>query len=280
MLIEKSSNLKAKFFLFRDFILSLFLALFNWRHFKNIEKYVMFIGYPRSGHSIFGSLLDAHPNIIISHEQNVLFYLKYHFSKNQLFSLILKNSRDFTKHGRKWEEYVYSVPNQWQGKFTQLKAIGDKKGGISSVMLQDNPFLIEKLQKRIRKKIYFIHVIRNPFDNITTMSLKHKITLETAIQNYFSRVQSVEKIKETYPSIPMIDVRHEDLIAQPKEILSQILDFLEMQYDQSYLDDCASIVMRKPNKSRTKIQWSKEAIEQVNKRINECSFLANYSFEN
>ncbi|MHA1398649.1 MAG: hypothetical protein ACTSSF_13240, partial [Candidatus Heimdallarchaeaceae archaeon] len=184
MLIEKSSNLKAKFFLFRDFILSLFLALFNWRHFKNIEKYVMFIGYPRSGHSIFGSLLDAHPNIIISHEQNVLFYLKYHFSKNQLFSLILKNSRDFTKHGRKWEEYVYSVPNQWQGKFTQLKAIGDKKGGISSVMLQDNPFLIEKLQKRIRKKIYFIHVIRNPFDNITTMSLKHKITLETAIQNY------------------------------------------------------------------------------------------------
>ncbi len=26
----------------------------------------MFIGYPRSGHSLVGSLLDAHPNIIVA----------------------------------------------------------------------------------------------------------------------------------------------------------------------------------------------------------------------
>ena len=33
-----------------------------------IEKYVIFVGYARSGTSIIGSLLDAHPNMIIAHE--------------------------------------------------------------------------------------------------------------------------------------------------------------------------------------------------------------------
>ena len=40
--------------------------------FEKLQAYCMFIGYPRSGHSLVGSLLDAHPNIIIAHELNAL----------------------------------------------------------------------------------------------------------------------------------------------------------------------------------------------------------------
>ncbi|MDP9138749.1 MAG: hypothetical protein M3N38_11330, partial [Pseudomonadota bacterium] len=55
--------------------------------FDDLEVYCTFIGYPRSGHSIMGSLLDAHPNIIIAHELDALRFLKAGFSERQLYFL-------------------------------------------------------------------------------------------------------------------------------------------------------------------------------------------------
>ena len=37
-----------------------------------VERFVLFIGHARSGHSIIGSMMDAHPNMVISHEFQVL----------------------------------------------------------------------------------------------------------------------------------------------------------------------------------------------------------------
>lgn len=72
---------------------------------KSIEKYCMFVGYPRSGHSLVGSLLDAHPNIVIAHELDALRYIKEGFNKKQLFYLLLEKSQRFTKAGREWTGY-------------------------------------------------------------------------------------------------------------------------------------------------------------------------------
>ena len=35
---------------------------------SGIKKLVFFVGYPRSGHSIVGALMDAHPHVVIPHE--------------------------------------------------------------------------------------------------------------------------------------------------------------------------------------------------------------------
>ncbi|MCG3221478.1 MAG: sulfotransferase [Candidatus Heimdallarchaeota archaeon] len=239
----------------------------------------MFIGYPRSGHSIFGSMLDAHPNIIIAHEQNILLYLKAGFSKDQIFSLILKNSRDFTKAGRQWEEYKYEIPNQWQGDFDQLKLIGDKKGGVSSLMILNDPTLIEKLLKRIKKELVFVHVIRNPYDNITTMSKKHKVELKSSIKSYFRRAEAVKIIKERYPEIPMLDVEHEELISNPKAELERICKFLGIDYSEDYLESCSSIVMKKPSKTRFKAEWTDDDKESVKQQLADYDYLAKYSFD-
>ena len=50
---------------------------------ENVETFVFFIGYPRSGHSIIASLMDAHPNIVIAHQYNVFGeWVKGNMSKN------------------------------------------------------------------------------------------------------------------------------------------------------------------------------------------------------
>ncbi|MGR3319837.1 MAG: hypothetical protein ACUZ8O_15330 [Candidatus Anammoxibacter sp.] len=93
----------------------------NRKLFKTIETYCMFIGYPRSGHSLIGALLDAHPNMIIAHELGALKYIYARFSKKQIFCLVLNKSQKFAETGRKLKSYSYVVPDQWHGRFSELR---------------------------------------------------------------------------------------------------------------------------------------------------------------
>ncbi|WP_148288217.1 hypothetical protein [Prochlorothrix hollandica] len=124
-----------------------------------IESYVGFIGYPRSGHSLIGSILDAHPHVIISHELDVLGKLQRNWTRNRVFCEILKNSFSHAKKGRSQTGYSYDVPNQYQGCFETLKVIGDNKGGKSTIRLQQDPNLIESLEVVINKPVKLTAVL-------------------------------------------------------------------------------------------------------------------------
>ncbi len=39
---------------------------------SDLHAFCMFIGYPKSGHSLVGSLLDAHPDMVIAKATNPL----------------------------------------------------------------------------------------------------------------------------------------------------------------------------------------------------------------
>ncbi len=116
----------------RLYPVSLYKGFKNRKYFNDVETYCMFIGYPRSGHSILGALLDAHPNIVIAHQLGVLKYILGRFSRNQIYYLLLKNSELHSKTGRKSSGYSYEVKNQWQCRFKELKIIGDNRGGCSN----------------------------------------------------------------------------------------------------------------------------------------------------
>jgi hypothetical protein len=53
----------------------------NAEYFRGIQTYCMFVGYPRTGHSLIGSLLDAHPRVVIAHELNALKALDKHIDR-------------------------------------------------------------------------------------------------------------------------------------------------------------------------------------------------------
>ena len=250
--------------------------------FQNVDKYCMFIGYPRSGHSLVGSLLDAHPNIIIAHELNALNFVDMGFNQQQIYYLILKNSRKLATQGREWSGYSYEVHHQWQGKFRDLKVIGDKKGGDSTSILRYKPELLNVLQNKIDVPAKFIHVIRNPYDNISTMytrSKKKDKKLADSINQYFYLCDTIAQLKQQINQGDMIDIRHEKIISNPKFWLNEICKFLGIDAGDDYLDDCANIIYQSPNKSRHKVQWNDELIETVKNKMNQYEFLSGYSYE-
>lgn len=112
----------------RDFPESLYGGWRDRANYREVDTYCLFIGYPRSGHSVVGSFLDAHPDMLFAHQLGDLKYIRGRYGRRQLYYLIVRNSRRFMTNGRVWAGYSYEVPNQWQGRWRNLRVIGDKQG--------------------------------------------------------------------------------------------------------------------------------------------------------
>ncbi|MGH6882871.1 MAG: hypothetical protein ACREFM_18260, partial [Hypericibacter sp.] len=122
------------------------------------ESVALFIGQGRSGHSLVGALLDAHPDCLIAHELNVCSLIAAGFDRDQICYLMWENSRHFAKVGRAWGRYSYAVPGAQQGGFRKLRVIGDKKGGSTSDYFYQNPSNFARTAAFFDVPLRFIHV--------------------------------------------------------------------------------------------------------------------------
>ena len=265
----------------RDYLWSRFNAGREKDLFKDVRTYCMFIGYPRSGHSLCGALLNAHPEMMLAHELDALMYVDHGIARDQLYALILKRDRWFTRQREcKAVDFNFHVPNQWQGRFRQLTVIGDKQGGLSTVRLQKHPHLLARLRRIVQVPLKIIHIVRNPFDNISTMIRRRGGTLDENIRSYFVRVDTNARLIAADTESEIITLRHEDLIARPTESLKLLVSFIGLDASEDYLADCAGIVFDSPSRSRQKMEWPAERIAEVQAKIDACPFLRGYSFDN
>jgi hypothetical protein len=257
--------------------------------FAELEAFCLFIGYPRSGHSLVGSLLDAHPQMIVAHELDVLRYVEEGEPRKRVLELLLANSEAAAREGRRETGYSYVVPNQWQGAYEKLRVIGDKKGGVSTRRLRANPGLLEQLRETIGLPLKLIHVVRNPYDNISTMAIKPemrlpvelrgKVAVPEAAERYFSLCDTVARTIEWCEPGVVFTLRYELLGDQPAEKLRELCDFLGVETSKDYLQDCVSIVRREQHRSRNDVDWPPELIADVAHRMGGYDFLEGYSFE-
>ena len=248
------------------------------------HKVVLFLGYPRSGHSLVGALLDAHPQALISHELDALRFLEKGESRLRIFSRILAKSAYFLQSGSSWTGYSYRVPGQYQGRFTELKVIGDKKGGVSTRRIMENPKLLDAIQT-LGKEVFIIHVMRNPFDNIATRgrgTVRREVNiplLEKMIERHLEDARLIQEIKES-GKYPILECSNESLIDDPKGVLKQLCEGLGLEPLPDYLDACASIIKKSPHQSRHKVEWPDHCRKRVLEGIADIPFLQHYTFEN
>jgi len=271
----------------KRFIKSFIFGYLRRKVFRDIRVYCMFIGYQRSGHSFIGALLDAHPYAVIGMEVDALDLLQKGYSRNQIYYCLMRNAEVFTKKLKNvWTGYNYAIPGQYQGKFLKIEVIGDKKGGKSSLRLDEDPALLDKLKNITGIPPKILHVIRHPVDNITTMVLRNipenKVPELSDIREkmniYFMKVTINEKLRQN-KELDILDVYHEDLIQSPKPTLTRILNFIGLEPFPDYLDACIKKIYKEPHLSRNNLDWPEDMIREIKQRSMEYSFLKKY-FEN
>jgi hypothetical protein len=154
---------------------------------RDLRTFVMFVGFGKTGHSILGSLLDAHPDIIIAHEYGFLRDFTKAFASRPNWALLLFNKlytnsrrtvlRGWRRQGMNIKGYTLGG-NSWQGRFRQLKVIGDKSGGLTTkVHYLDKTrckYFVDGLNRTLVVLVKGIRVLRNHYDTIATTMLLAK----------------------------------------------------------------------------------------------------------
>jgi len=227
------------------------------RH-PDLGVFVMFIGYSRSGHSLIGALLDAHPEMVIAHELDLIRFVEKGFSREQVFYLLDENARLFARVGRAWGRYGYAVPGQWQGRCTRLRVIGDKRGGRSSQAFATNPYYLARIARFVGLPMRFIHVVRNPFDQVASMILRRKAGAPPEeVPRIVSRASAINQlIGQRMGERGCLTLRHEAFLADPAASLARICAFVGLDAPPGYLEACAAIVNPEASKTRTRIAWT------------------------
>jgi len=284
--LKKLPEAKKKQDLIKKFIKSLiYSSLGNRKQFGRITHYCMFIGHARSGSSIISSLIDAHPDACIGMEENVINLVSHGFSREQIYYLLKANSVNQRRiNNNTWTNYSYCVPEQHQGIFKNIKVIGDKKADDSTKLIGHDFSVYRKLAKILKTPIKIIHVIRNPYDNISTMVMRNLVgnvkptmqDFQRMIDHYFENVQIINTLYEMN-ELDIFILYHEDFITDTSKNLIRLINFLELEPSGNYIEDCAKVVYKEPHKSRYDIEWPESLIEIVQQRIDNNPFLRRYT---
>jgi hypothetical protein len=259
-----------------------------WRQrdrFNDVRAYCLFLGHGRSGHSVVGAMLDAHPDIILSDELDALKYIGMGFSRNQLLALSAKVAADQArshrqKSGRGGLTYSYFVPGQWQGRSTRPRVIGDSRAAGAIKRLARDSQLLGRLRSLMTGiDLRFVQVVRNPYDTIATMMLRRGRSFDNAFEEYFRNWDAVSAVRERLHPDELLVVRHEALLADPKGELRRLCSYLKVESEEGYLEACSAILYPSPSRSRDSVAWLPGQRARVEGRAATINELHGYSFD-
>ena len=245
--------------------------------FGEVKRFCLFVGFPRSGHSLVGAMLDAHPDMVVAHEFGALGFVQRGWTRSALFGAIMKSDRKFAASGWKnTDRYEYEVLGQWQGRIRQLRVIGEKSGGDSSPLLNANPKLLDRLAELVGVPLGIVVVVRNPYDNIARIARRDESTLLAAIVKYEVGAQAVEMALKVLSPHKVIVLYHEDTVTDPRATLRRLAAFFEVDSDAGWINDCAALVLPQPRIARFDVDWSPAERLAADECIERHEFLARY----
>jgi hypothetical protein len=249
--------------------------------FADVRTFCFFVGHNKSGTSLLGGLLDAHPQIVLADEADALQYVEAGFDRDTVFHVLYRSARAEARKGRvtarRLEPYSYLVPGQSQGTSTQPRVVGDSTSGTSTRRLGEHPELLDRL-RAFGTDVRVIQVIRNPFDPIAAMMIRGRRTFDNAIDHYFSACGALDEIRARLGSGELLPMRYEDVVADPASALRGACAFVGVDADAGYVSACTSIIRPEPDRSREWVEWPREHIEAVERRIADFDFLDGYAY--
>ena len=281
---------------------------------SRIKSLVLFIGHSRSGHSIVASILDSHPHIVMSHELGLLRKMVHNpnWTKKQIMNALWQKAVSaVSTSGARTETavqkgYTLAIPNLYQGTYeSYIDVIGDKKGLETAALLANNSTFwkqtFDRLETVTGLPVKLFHVIRNPYDNIATLVFynaikSHNTTTDDVVElkqngynysfdsylideqiaKYFKLYQASEDAKVRF-GIDTIQIHGKDLIANPRRVIEEMCDFLQVTCSDHFISVCSSKMFANESKTRYQIHWNDYHIKEIQKGIAQFDSLRRYA---
>ena len=170
-----------------------------------MKYFLSFMGYPRSGHTLVAAILNANPNVVCSNQ------LHLYGSDN----IDLNYIKSYSTNPGTWKSTT-QIPHVQK---REIKVIGDKTGHRTVLTLNKNPQRLGMIKSQVGVPIKWIHVVRNPFDNLATWGkLEYEVKqrnnirttqtkeLDIVIEEYKLLNETIQKLRR---SEDVLTVRHD-----------------------------------------------------------------------
>ncbi|MCK4843125.1 MAG: sulfotransferase, partial [Methylococcales bacterium] len=218
------------------------------------QEPVFIIGVDRSGTTLLNMMLDAHPELLITYESGIIHGL---LSEDLLFKPL--TTTDSKQHlitkllslrgVKKWQEvftlddFNFEEINNASDAIRQLygcylkrtkKCMWGDKDPIYTALLEYTHSLFPNAK--------FIHIIRDGRDVASSISKQWwgPNTFPKALDYWQHSVTTLSRMLSMLPNSQKIEIRYEDLVENTEETLHDIVDFLELPYDDIMLGSYSS----------------------------------------
>jgi hypothetical protein len=256
--------------------------------FGGLRAFAQFIGWSRSGTTLIGSLLNAHPRVVIAQELDVASRVAAGVQRERLLGEIVESEAAFARGGRRWNGYSYALPGGSRRSAAGPLVLGDKKAAGTTEMLMRRPGILAETEALVGLPLRLVCVVRNPFDVVATLSRHldtdlpswHRPPPEPAIVSatdwYLRLAEAIDGILAERSG--QFHVLHlERVIAEPWDELRRLYGFLGLgPVDEGLLDACAEIVFARPRTTRGRADWPLAAQNRLEAAIGRFAFLSPY----
>jgi hypothetical protein len=242
----------------------------------------LMVGHTKSGGSLLGSLLDAHPSIVCADELGLARLLAEDSDRDAAFRLVVRNAQRESARdrvtSRRVEAYSLRVPGTSQGKTIRPVAIGDARAGPTTRYLAAHPGTLTRIAERLDEvSLRLIHVVRNPFDPVAFMVVRSGRPLRDAIEDYASQCERMLALRASLADGAVVTVRYEDLVGDPSGTVRDVCALLGVAPDEEHVQACVSVV-NPTTPERHRIAWPATEIQALESVIDDFDFLAGYEF--
>lgn len=252
--------------------------------FATVESVCLFVGHVKSGGSLLGALLDAHPEAVMADEVDVPRLVEAGFRRDEIFHLLVKGARREAMKGRvtarRLEPYSLAVPGQWQGRHAEITLIGESRAGPTTRRLDGDPSIVERLADRVAPcRLRIIHVVRNPLDPIGAMVRRSGRLVENAIADYQRQAERVDRLRSFLPDDGLQTVHYEDLVEDPIGVVSTVFQYLGLDMPPVLADGIIAFVETTRHPERHHVEWTAQQLTAVTHIAESRHFLGRYVHE-
>jgi hypothetical protein len=242
------------------------------------QKFLLIIGNARSGSTILGAVLDAHPNMVVANETIESGHLWRGLDGGKILAGIFQNAEQQALESTR--SAVCGQKSAWPpSKKQDIRVVGDKIWNPATLFLHGKYNLIPSLEERVVAPVALIHACRNPFDAISSMHLKSGAPVGDRIRWYSVHCEAVAAISERMPGNRFLHVHHEELIQRPSVVLANCCRFLDVPFSDAYLERCKPLLLGVPRQTRRQVEWTALEIDRVRELMDSFHWLERYRKE-
>ena len=255
--------------------------------------FCQFFGWSRSGTTLVGSLLNAHPAVLIGQEADASLLVARGAGRDEVLVEIDRRDREFAALGRQWNGYDYTVGGgssttlQHPRRGEPLRVVGDKKAAGTVEVEAVSPGTLALLQQTMGLPLRLVCVTRNPCDTIATLSgnlhtdtpdwfAKRDDPVEDAVDWYLLLASLAQRIVDSGVA-PVLLTSLESVVAAPAEEMRRILAFLGIaDPSPEYLAECAAVVAPRRRRPSADLHLSEDSLGRLDRAVRSLPILQRY----